>query len=209
MHDTEPFGGYIQGMMLSWQRADSENRKLMKPVICALILKYKILQKYEIIKRTKLPARLMSDKWLKSKGHPMIYENPILLRFQAQKLNAVIVLHSHFLTLNGYLEIPRKWKLNGVDLEVHGGITYTGDVWWRKRSKNVAIGFDCCHAMDFNPGMRNTMRLLSGGTADAFEKSFPSKGHKPLETYRDVRFVTYELQRLARQLREKFGWGKV
>jgi len=209
MHDSEPFGGFVQGMMMSWQRADNENRKLIKPALCALILKYKILQKYETIKRTKLPARLMSERWLKSKGHAMIYDNPILLKFQAQKLNAVIMLHSDFLTLNGYLEIPRSWKVDTNHLNAHGGITYTGDCFWKKRSKNVAIGFDCCHYDDYNPGMRNTMKLLSMGTADAFDKAFPSKGHNPLETYRDVKFVTHELQHLARQLREQFGWGKV
>lgn len=55
---------------------------------------------------------------------------------------------NQFLCLNGYAEIPEKWKDGDEDeLTVHGGITFKGYVR-DGASKVKVIGFDTLHAFD-------------------------------------------------------------
>ena len=91
-------------------------------------------------------------------------------------------------------------------LEVHGGLTYTGecqkgpveevvchtpldgeedDVWW--------FGFDCSHAGDISPEMEATFARLQRED-DAFPR-VPSFG-----TYRTLEYVVNEVRSLAAQL---------
>lgn len=82
------------------------------------------------------------------------------------------------------------------DVEVHGGVTYTDhcqgiichktdkedNVWW--------IGFDCAHAYDLIPEFTrsNIFRELLG---DAASSSYG--------TYKDISFVTKEIEKLVDQ----------
>ncbi len=87
--------------------------------------------------------------------------------------------------LCGYVTIPSGHPLHGrsytedgyPNLEVHGGITYSGF----NEDKHWEIGFDCGHWQDLVPG--------------AFEKLGWSEG-----TYRNRAFVEKELARLAAQV---------
>lgn len=102
----------------------------------------------------------------------------------------------HHGALCGYVGVPRTHPLHRQpvetlepDLEVHGGLTYSGacsgkichtpepgepdDVWW--------FGFDCAHAFDIIPGMQF-------GTAG------------PRYEYRTLEYVTKEVNQLAEQL---------
>jgi hypothetical protein len=98
----------------------------------------------------------------------------------------------------GYVGVPSSHPVYEMDYdnitaEVHGGLTYArkcqenghichlvengedDDVWW--------LGFDCNHSNDFAPGYRS---LMDGG-----------------ETYRDQAYVVAEVEKLAKQLKEK------
>ena len=78
-------------------------------------------------------------------------------------------------------------RIKGLEdiLSVHGGITYSGmrrderslpnHIWW--------IGFDCSHAYDYCPGMPERDRDLTNP-----------------EGYKDIAYVTKEVQRLAAQI---------
>jgi hypothetical protein len=70
------------------------------------------------------------------------------LRFKHAGLDCKVVRHK-FGHLNGYVGVPRDhpdWgKLDDTNLEVHGGITYTGEqdgLWW--------FGFDTSHITDWD-----------------------------------------------------------
>ena len=88
-----------------------------------------------------------------------------------------------------------------VDVEVHGGLTYSdkcgghichtpkpgedGNVWW--------LGFDCGHAWDASPGMDAQLNKMSPGLHNS--RSFHLD-----QTYKDVAYVTKEVNQLADQL---------
>jgi hypothetical protein len=114
----------------------------------------------------------------------------------------------HTGALCGYIAIPPKhpwYKLHGndLDVDVHGGITYAADchgvicheprkgesrkVWW--------LGFDCGHAFDVMPALikvRQEARELLFRTVNLGVKL-------PDERYRDLAYVTAEVNRLAEQ----------
>lgn len=114
----------------------------------------------------------------------------------------------------GYAGVAQGHPLYGVpytneavDLDVHGGLTYSAacrppichvpkpgepdDVWW--------FGFDCGHAFDFSPGMDATLRRVSEGQhgGPAFDTTIFDM---PLTTYKDLGYVQAETCRLAEQL---------
>jgi len=64
-------------------------------------------------------------------------------------------------------------------LEVHGGITWAGDLPWSEPSKYHWFGFDCAHAGDY------TLRYGLAG-----------------DIYRNQSYVVSECQHLAKQLSE-------
>lgn len=90
-------------------------------------------------------------------------------------------------------------KCDDVDVEAHGGLTYSGkcsghichvpqpgqpdDVYW--------FGFDCSHAFDLSPGMHASLR--QHGAIDLLPRA-------EWETYRDMAYVRAEVEQLAEQL---------
>ena len=70
-------------------------------------------------------------------------------------------------------------------LEAHGGITFNGKfhdskLWW--------LGFDCAHLGDVCPGMQNSHFYYG-----------------PMDTYKDIDYVTHEVKSLAEQMKNKEG----
>lgn len=114
-------------------------------------------------------------------------DEPDHLLFEAQGYTCEIRRHPNFGTLNGYIYIPldhllAQSKTPEDELHVHGGITY-----WDERDGSFVVGFDCAHAGDFIPEWINKHPAPEGST----------------DVYRDVEFVTNELENLAKQLKEK------
>ena len=102
--------------------------------------------------------------------------------------------------LCGYVGVERTHPAYGkhydnVDVDIHGGLTFaaacshgdeatsichvpapgtTDDIWW--------LGFDCAHAFDYSPAYGHHFTRLDD------------------DVYRDVAYVTAEIERLALQL---------
>lgn len=116
--------------------------------------------------------------------------------------------------LCGYVAVPPGHLLHGADysdleehggveIEVHGGLTYSDrcagrichvpapgepdDVWW--------FGFDCAHGWDVCPMHDATYRRFGMAPSPFFEGRY----------YRDVAYVRAEVERLARQLSGRGG----
>lgn len=112
----------------------------------------------------------------------------------------------------GYIAVPPGHPWHGrehdeLDVEVHGGLTYSGgcvgeichvtvpgepdDVWW--------LGFDCAHVLDHCPALHAMMRdvALSAGALPAFVTQvakWPAK-------YRTLEFVRRQVEELGDQAR--------
>jgi hypothetical protein len=113
----------------------------------------------------------------------------------------------------GYVAVPPGHPLHGtthdgIDVEVHGGLTYSGrcegdvchvpapgepdDVWW--------IGFDCGHAFDVSPAREARLRAIDPHLADPWPP-WPEPVPAALrEVYRDLAYVRGETESLAEQL---------
>lgn len=110
-----------------------------------------------------------------------------------------LIVRNHLGVLCGYVGVPPGHPLHGqhyadVPLDAHGGLTYSdacrGGIchvpapgepdaaWW--------FGFDCGHAFDLVPGMPDGLRLARDWT------------------YRDVAYVTHEVNQLAEQIERQF-----
>lgn len=90
--------------------------------------------------------------------------------------------HEELKHLCGYVLIGKThpyWTLD-TDLAVHGGITY---------SDGTKVGFDCGHAGDLTPYIFLAKYNFGGGKY-------------PPEVYRNWSFVTWQLDNLAKQLRD-------
>lgn len=100
--------------------------------------------------------------------------------------------------LCGYVGVGPKHPWYGTDKQwidgvwVHGGLTYSGErvgesgLWW--------LGFDCCHGLDYSPGvhaLEAPIRRLLG-----------LMGPTSLEVYRGMAYVIANVQELARQVAE-------
>lgn len=130
-----------------------------------------------------------------------------------------LIVRNRLGALCGYVGLPPEHPCHGADNnsvktepddeddstypDVHGGLTYAaacqeqedeakgichvpapgrpGDVWW--------LGFDCAHSFDVAPGMLAREREMGLSTP-----RFPG------ESYKTVRYVQNECERLARQL---------
>jgi hypothetical protein len=111
---------------------------------------------------------------------------------------ACLIVRNHMGALCGYVGIPEdhpdfEADCMNVDIKAHGGVNYCGhcfgpichvpepgmpdNVWW--------FGFDCGHGYDFLPAHERILKVLSSGV------------------YRDIAYVTQEVERLADQLRER------
>jgi uncharacterized protein YbaR (Trm112 family) len=119
-----------------------------------------------------------------------------------------IYRHTGLGHLCGYVVIPQDHVLFGVDylskifqeitndeIEVHGGVTYTGRIKSNYKIKEMPecfnvndwlIGFDCNHFMDYSPFGFNG------------ERTIIEDDHE----YRDVEYVTLECRKLAKQLKD-------
>jgi len=71
--------------------------------------------------------------------------------------------------------------------DVHGGWTYSHDGGDDDGGKFTIFGFDCAHATDLSPGLYERM----------------PKGWSDDETYKDIAFVTEQLENAAKQFKER------
>ena len=81
-------------------------------------------------------------------------------------------------------------------IEVHGGLTFAGSIYYRKKFDGYWIGFDCGHAWDFMPGVHEllcSLKKISNENILAFERD---------SVYRDFAYVKAEITSLARQVAE-------
>lgn len=82
-------------------------------------------------------------------------------------------------------QVNVQYQINQI--EVHGGLTYSGADEHRGK-EHYWFGFDCCHSGDFSPSYGNVQELGTptgwGGTVE----------------YRDLAYVENECTRLAEQL---------
>jgi len=108
-----------------------------------------------------------------------------------------IMRHPELKHLCGYVELPKEHKLYGStdirmldnNLEIHGGVTYTGRREFKQQNDTAdyVVGFDCAHAGDYAPYY------------------FPIMGMNKIigdETYKDIKYVTNQCIKLAKQLKE-------
>ena len=75
------------------------------------------------------------------------------------------------------LSLDPEGMKNGILFNIHGGITFSGEL---KEEKGFWYGFDCAHCDDLSP-------LMSGGSHYG--------------EYRDMEYVTNETESLAEQLK--------
>lgn len=119
---------------------------------------------------------------------------PDYYEFVSHGYICVIVRHKELKHLCGYIGVPKRHRLYGVDadaapLQAHGGITYSSNTPVRRFSKEIAnmdlwwLGFDCGHYGDLVPSMLISFRDVEG-------------------VYRDMNYVKGELVKLAKQLQQ-------
>lgn len=113
--------------------------------------------------------------------------------------------------LCGYVGVPETHPYYGItdifdkrlsSLQVHGGVTYSRpgsehnlesdneDLWY--------IGFDCAHFMDYVPGLVEVLNQIRG--EDGIQEMFDSAFFDNISQYRDMEYVTNEVQGLYEQL---------
>lgn len=127
------------------------------------------------------------------------WENePDLVEFESYGLKCLVVRHPEFLTLNGYVVIPRSHPLSGkhyalAGLEVHGGVTFSDNQIPILDQHNEfdgfdgwIFGFDCLHRTDTIP-----FQILT------------HMKEPPSSSYKDISFVQKECEHLAKQLKYK------
>lgn len=150
--------------------------------------------------------------WTFAETHPKMpgpwSDEPDKAQWIDEKTNLdCLVVRNRLGALCGYVGVPPEHPLHGEDydtpaVEVHGGLTYAdrcvegaedaprichipepgrpADVWW--------FGFDCAHAWDLIPGMRETYAMADIMRVDTSE------------VYRTFTYVQQEIAQLAQQL---------
>lgn len=88
-------------------------------------------------------------------------------------------------TLKGKPKVIQYKGYDDIEIDVHGGLTYSGEGLPQLEKKGYLIGFDCAHAGDWSPLM-------------------PSDW----ETYRDIDFVENQITHMIDQIVEKYDWGE-
>lgn len=125
-----------------------------------------------------------------------------------------LILRNALGALCGYAAVPPGHPLYGKagdDLDVHGGVTFTGhcegkicheakpgepdEVYW--------FGFDCAHFMDLVPGLLPEVLFKRIPEAIRMTRPVPS-----IDVYRSMAYVTSEVERLAEQLAALAGDGR-
>ena len=112
-------------------------------------------------------------------------KEPSFLEFSYKGYLCQIRRHSSLLNLCGYVVLPKQNKFfgknyNDIDVEVHGGLTYSQDIgedFWK-------IGFDCGHLYDISPGLSPSFLE---------DKS----------TYKNIEYVKREIENMVDQIIEK------
>lgn len=87
-------------------------------------------------------------------------------------------------TYNELYESDENWD---AAPQVHGGWTYSRDGGDDDGGKFTIFGFDCAHAGDLSPGISDLL---------------PERLRKD-ETYRDIAFVTEQLENAAKQFKQR------
>lgn len=102
----------------------------------------------------------------------------------------VILRNPHQLHLNGYIGIPKEHKWFGknylddeIDIECHGGLTFSGNELAHMQKDFWYFGFDCAHPWDIIPDFVKTGLSI-----------FPDS------TYKNIQYVIHELQGMYEQL---------
>ena len=96
-------------------------------------------------------------------------------------LRCMILRHQSMQHLCGYVKLPDGWTDIGESFNVHGGVTFTGEL--QPEAEGYWIGFDCAHSGDLTPFM------LGLG---------PCSG-----TYRTIDYVKSECENLATGIKEE------
>lgn len=112
-----------------------------------------------------------------------------------------LILRGPLGSLCGYVRVPRGHALHGKgynqrrvrNVDVHGGLTFSGCLGGRKMKRGHWFGFDCAHAFDVVPGMPSLQFM--------FEEAFAAFNSG--NVYRTVAYVRAECTTLAWQLEAK------
>jgi len=116
--------------------------------------------------------------------------------FKYKGFKCMIKRHPDFLSLNGYVGLPKGHKFYGKgyddigqEIDCHGGLTFTGhwdddpELWW--------IGFDCAHAWDMTPGIEMRLPLDMQMKISDIDKNV---------TYKNIEYVRNECKSIVDQL---------
>jgi hypothetical protein len=110
---------------------------------------------------------------------------PDRVEFEYLGFKCLILRHPEFKHLCGYIALPPNHPYYGehyddIPVEVHGGLTFADEGDGKRRLKGYWwIGFDCGHSNDYIPFLGPPRKYLR---------------------YRNIKYVTNELKKLARQL---------
>lgn len=139
------------------------------------------------------PARGGEDRPWEREPDRVAWRDP------ATGYQCLILRHPAWLSLCGYVRVPRGHALHGRyydshrlrRVHVHGGLTFSGCMRSRRMKRGHWFGFDCAHYMDILPAMELRFSSLMGSIA--------SSGG----SYRTVDYVREQCTVLARQLAER------
>lgn len=154
------------------------------------------------------PSRSAMEK--KEWGDGPWQSEPDRVEWRSQKGLPCLIVRGSVGALCGYVGVPKGHPAYGkdrddVNVRVHGGLTYDGpcsghvchvpnegesdDIWW--------LGFDTGHAFDLCPAHLAIMKRIE----EKIEKDLgPLPIDAPRMTYRDIAYVTAEVNDLASQL---------
>lgn len=119
-------------------------------------------------------------------------------------LQCLILRHSSFGFLCGYVRVPRDHPLHGKhhdlrrirrNVDVHGGLTFSGCIGGRRMKRGHWFGFDCGHAFDLVPGM---IEVLESSRLIFPAEFLDAMGQQ--QVYRNIEYVYRECTALAQQL---------
>ena len=94
-----------------------------------------------------------------------------------------------------YIKIPNNLDIDDNDIDVHGGITYTGDHLWINENEKLDgkfIGWDYAHYGDY------------AGYEEKLPKELQTGGKKwtAEEIYKEVREACYQIQKMKGEKRK-------
>lgn len=130
---------------------------------------------------------------------------PDFIKFEYLSLKCVIKRHELLGHLCGYCEVPcfHQWfgrKMEDLDCNVHGGVTYYGNLGHIGIDGGVYIGFDCMHSFDICPRI---LDLATKEAVDLFKRYTIPRPFFP--TYKNISFCIVECMGLADQINVALG----